>query len=53
MKKIKAVQLFKPDYLKECRKLTPMQILHFLEDFRKIYGAKVVDPKIEGKKKLP
>ncbi|MBI2070671.1 MAG: hypothetical protein HYT79_08725 [Elusimicrobia bacterium] len=38
----KAVQYFSDEYLEQCRKLTPEQILEFLEDFRALNapGAK-------------
>lgn len=31
---MKPVQLFSDEYLAECRKFTPEQIVNFLEDFR-------------------
>ena len=40
--KRRALQLFDRDYLKKCRRMTPMQILRFLEDFRKLYGSKAL-----------
>jgi len=35
---MKAVQYFSDDYLKECRKMKPEQILQFLEDFQKLHA---------------
>ena len=34
---IKSVQYFSDEYLEECKKLTPEQIVKFLDDFRLIY----------------
>ena len=34
---MKAVQSFSKEYLEQCRKMTPKQILHFLEDFRNLH----------------
>ena len=38
---MKAVQYFSAEYLLECEKMTPDQIVAFLENFRKLYGALV------------
>lgn len=32
------VQYFSHEYLKNCQKLTPLQILKFLDDFRILHG---------------
>lgn len=36
---MKAVQHFTPDYLEQCRKMTPDQIIAFVEDFRRMHGG--------------
>ena len=36
---MKTVQFFSEEYLIECEKMTPEQIIAFLENFRKIYGT--------------
>jgi uncharacterized protein (DUF4415 family) len=33
---MKALQLFTDDYLKECARMSPRQILQFLDDFRQL-----------------
>ncbi len=38
MKKDKTLQYFTEEYLQECKKLTPEQILAFLEDFQSMYA---------------
>ena len=35
---MKALQLFSDEYLAECKKMKPIQILQFLEDFRILHG---------------
>ena len=32
------IQYFSPEYLKQCKKLTPDQIVQFLEDFRRMFA---------------
>ena len=36
---MKTVQYFSDDYLQLCRKMTPDQIIQFLDDFRQLHGA--------------
>ena len=36
---MKALQLFSPEYLEQCKKMKPKQILEFLEDFRKLHSV--------------
>lgn len=36
---MKAVQYFDDEYLEQCRKMTPDQIIQFLDDFRQLHGA--------------
>ena len=36
---MRAIQKFSKEYLDECKKLTPLQIVCFIEDFRKIHGS--------------
>lgn len=33
------VQRFSDEYLERCRELTPQDIVRFLEDYRKLFGA--------------
>lgn len=37
---MKPVQYFSDEYIASCRKMTPTQIAHFLDDFRKLHGVK-------------
>ena len=37
--KIRPVQYFSDEYLERCRKLSPADIVRFLDDFRRLYGA--------------
>ncbi len=37
---MKAIQHFTPEYLEACKKMTPMQIAEFLEEFRLMFGGK-------------
>ena len=36
---MKTVQYFSDEYLQQCRKMTPDQIVRFLDDFRQLHGA--------------
>ena len=36
---MKPVQYFSDEYLEHCRKMTPDQIVRFLDDFRKLQSA--------------
>ncbi|MEO7386985.1 MAG: hypothetical protein ABIX37_08630 [Gammaproteobacteria bacterium] len=36
---MRPVQYFTPDYLEQCRQMTPDQIIRFVEDFRRLHGA--------------
>lgn len=36
MKKLKTIQYFTPEYLENCKTMTPGQIVQFLEDFRQL-----------------
>ncbi len=38
---MKTVQYFSDEYLQRCRKMTPDQIIQFLDDFRQLHGAPV------------
>ena len=38
--KTKALQLFSDEYLKDVGKLTPEQILTFLDEFRRLYAGR-------------
>lgn len=38
---MKAVQKFTVEYLEQCKKMKPEQIVKFLDDFRKIHGQSV------------
>ena len=37
---MKTVQIFSEEYLEQCRKMTPKQIISFLEDFRNLHLGK-------------
>lgn len=37
--RLRPVQIFTDDYLRQCREMTPSGILAFLEDFRLLHGA--------------
>ncbi len=37
---MRPVQHFTPEYLEQCRQMTPDQILRFLEDFRRLHGGR-------------
>ncbi len=36
---MKALQHFSDEYLRQCRDMTPDQIIRFLDDFRQLHGA--------------
>lgn len=36
---MRPVQHFTSEYLEQCRRMTPDQILRFLEDFRRLHGG--------------
>jgi uncharacterized protein (DUF4415 family) len=36
---MRPVQHFAPEYLQQCRQMTPDQIIRFLDDFRRLHGA--------------
>ncbi|HCU53657.1 MAG TPA: hypothetical protein DIC36_05040 [Gammaproteobacteria bacterium] len=35
---MRPVQHFSPEYLEQCRRMTPDQIIRFVEDFRALHG---------------
>lgn len=37
---MRPVQYFTPEYLEQCRQMTPDQILVFLEDFRRLHAGR-------------
>jgi uncharacterized protein (DUF4415 family) len=43
---MKAVQYFTDEYLRESRKLTPDQVLQFLDDFRRMHGVRDGPPRL-------
>ena len=43
---MKAVQYFSDDYLAHCREMSTEQILRFLDDFRRLHGAKPATSKL-------
>ncbi|MDH4468443.1 MAG: hypothetical protein QE271_10315 [Bacteriovoracaceae bacterium] len=51
MKKNKALQLFSDEYLENCKKLTPKQILIFLDDFRRLHYETQLNLKLKSKSK--
>lgn len=46
---MRAIQFFTAEYLEECKKLTPEQIIQFLEDFRKQYATSEIDTSLVQK----
>ena len=36
---MRPVQYFTPEYLEQCRQMTPDQIIRFVEDFRRLHGG--------------
>ena len=43
---MKAVQYFSDEYLTHCREMSTKQILRFLDDFRRLHGAKPAASKL-------
>jgi hypothetical protein len=39
--KHKVIQYFSDDYLKECKKMKPYDIVKFLDEFRQLHGGQV------------
>jgi predicted DNA binding CopG/RHH family protein len=39
---MKALQKFDREYLEQCKNMSPLEILEFLENFRTLHGAKSV-----------
>lgn len=37
---MRPVQHFTPEYLEQCRQMTPDQIIRFVEDFRRLHGGR-------------
>jgi predicted DNA binding CopG/RHH family protein len=37
---MKPVQYFTPEYLEQCRRMTPDQVIRFLEDFRMLHAGR-------------
>lgn len=48
---MKPVQYFSDEYLEQCKKMTPLQIVQFLDDFRKLNEKK--EPSILISLKVP
>ena len=38
---MRPVQYFTPEYLEQCRHMSPDQIIRFVEDFRRLHGGAV------------
>ena len=38
---MKPVQYFTPEYLEQCRRMTPDQVIRFVEDFRVLHAGRV------------
>ena len=38
---MKPVQYFSDEYLQHCQKMTPDQIIRFLDDFRQLHGSSI------------
>lgn len=49
----KTVQFLTPEYLEECKKMTPLQIAQFLEDFRQLQALNTKDESILISLKVP
>jgi hypothetical protein len=45
----KAVQYFTPEYLKECAKMSPDQIIEFLEDYRLLVAHLIIEDQTSNK----
>ncbi len=43
---MKTVQRFSDEYLQSCREMSPDQIVKFLDDFRRLHGARVAPSKL-------
>lgn len=43
---MKPVQYFSSEYLKQCRKMTPDEIIRFLDEFRCLHGHKPAPSKL-------
>ncbi len=43
---MKTVQYFSDEYLERCRGMTPEQILHYLDDFRRLHGSRTARSKL-------
>ena len=37
---MRPVQYFTPEYLEQCRQMTPDQIIRFVDDFRRLHGGR-------------
>lgn len=48
---MKTLQYFSDEYLEKCKKMTPLQIAKFLEDFRRLQSQK--DPSVLISLKVP
>ena len=40
---MRPVQYFTPEYLAQCKQMTPEQILQFLEEFRLLFAAQAAE----------
>ncbi len=43
---MKAVQYFSDEYLAQCQAMSPDQVLRFLDDFRRLHGARPAPSKL-------
>lgn len=43
---MKAVQYFSDEYLEQSREMSPDQVLRFLDDFRRLHGARPAPSKL-------
>ncbi len=43
---MKTLQKFSDEYLESCRAMTPDQIIQFLDDFRRLHGARPAPSKL-------
>lgn len=47
---VRPVQYFSDEYLERCRKLSPDDIVRFLDEFRRLYGANCIPPDAASRK---
>ncbi|MBT8062475.1 MAG: BrnA antitoxin family protein [Gammaproteobacteria bacterium] len=43
---MKTLQMFSDDYLENCRQMSPVEIVTFLDDFRRLHGKQAAASKL-------